>query len=85
MSSRDRKAYKDPKKFIAHQNRCRKRNYEIGREGCQRHDWTQEEEQLLFCFNGTDRELAKKIGHSVQAIQIRRCRIKKEIQKVVEE
>lgn len=85
MGSRDKKAYKNIKKYIAHQNRCRKRNYKIGREGCQRHDWTPEEEQLLLCFSGTDRELAKKIGHSVQAIQIRRCRIKKEIQKVVGE
>lgn len=84
MSSRDRKLYKNMEKYIAHQNRCRKRNYEIGREGCQRHDWTQEEEQLLLCFNGTDRELAKKIGHSVQAIQIRRCRIKKKIQERLE-
>lgn len=85
MGSRDKKAYKNIKKYIAHQNRCRKRNCEIGREGCYSHAWTEEEEQLLLCFNGTDRELAKEIGHSVQAIQIRRCRIKKEIQKVVGE
>lgn len=85
MSSRDRKTYKDNNKFIAHQNRCRKRNYEKGRKGCYSHEWTEEEEQMLLCFPGTDRELAKKINHSVQAIQIRRHRVKKQIQeKIVE-
>ena len=85
MSSRDRKAYKDPKKFIAHQNRCRRRNYEKGREGCYSHTWTEEEEQMLLCYSGTDRELAKKINHSVQAIQIRRHRVKKKIQENIGE
>lgn len=80
MSSRDRRLYKDDKKFIAHQNRCRKKNYQIGAIGCYRHEWTEKEDQLILCFNGTDRELAKKINHSVQAIQIRRSRIKKAFQ-----
>ena len=35
---------------------------------------------MLLCYSGTDRELAKKINHSVQAIQIRRHRVKKKIQ-----
>lgn len=84
MSSRDRKLYRDMEKYIAHQNRCRKRNYEIGREGCFRHEWTEKEIQMLLCYNGTDRELAQEIGHSVQAIQIKRNRIKKEISKKLE-
>lgn len=84
MSSRDRKLYKDYIKYIAHQNRCRKRNYKLGRKGCVKHDWTEKEIQLLLCFNGTDRELAKKIKHSVQAIQVKRSRLKKKIQERLE-
>lgn len=38
--------------------------------------WGQEEDRLLFDFEGTDRELSAKIGRSVQAIQIRRSRIR---------
>lgn len=45
-------------------------------EGCRR--WTCEECELVLNFDGTDEELAYKIGRSVAAIQCRRCILRKE-------
>lgn len=45
-------------------------------EGCRR--WTCEECELVLNFEGTDEELAYKIGRSVAAIQTRRWMLKKE-------
>lgn len=84
MSSRDKILYRNREKYIAHKNRCRRRNYKIGTKGCYIHNWTKQEDQLVLCFNGTDRELSKKIKHSVQAIQSHRSRLKKEIQEGIE-
>lgn len=41
--------------------------------------WTTEQEELILEHKMTDHELSEKIGHSVKAIQIKRCRLKKEL------
>lgn len=38
--------------------------------------WTSAEMDLLTSFEGTDRELSAKIGRSVQAIQVKRAKVK---------
>ncbi len=57
----------------------RAKNYEIGRKHKRqrRKPWTPQEDALVLCFSGTDRELAAKIERSVQTIQVRRSRLKK--------
>lgn len=71
------------KKFPRERYDDRRRNYEIGRK-FDHHRWcryTEEEnEMILGGFKGTDRELAKKIYRSVQAIQARRNVLKKKLQ-----
>lgn len=59
--------------------RNRKKNYEQSLEGARNSKelWTQHEDAAVLAHEITDRELAKKIGRSVQAIQIRRARLKK--------
>lgn len=41
------------------------------------HQWSDSEDQQVLRHERPDRELAKQIGHSVQAIQVRRCRLRK--------
>ena len=58
-------------------NSGRKLNYEKG-TWYKRNSgrlWTDEDSRLVLSFSGTDRELARLIGRSVQAIQGRRCKI----------
>lgn len=44
-------------------------------------DWSDKEKQLVMSPNSPgDVILAKRLGRSVRAIQIKRCRLKKEIQ-----
>lgn len=38
-------------------------------------EWTSAEMKLVLEFDGTDRELAAKLGRSVEAIQLKRMRI----------
>jgi len=70
------------KRFPEERNDIRRRNYEKGRKFdhhrfCR---YTEEEiELILGGFKGTDRELAKEIYRSVQAIQARRCILKKRL------
>ena len=49
-----------------------KHRYNI--DSCRR--WLKDENDLLFSYSGTDVMLAKLIGRSVEAIQVRRCFIK---------
>lgn len=72
------KKYKDAEKMHNYKNRHRKASYAKGREytingKCQ---WTVEDMDKVLKHDKPDRELAKEIGRSVQAIQIMRSRIK---------
>lgn len=42
-----------------------------------RNDWTVEQDKMVLEHSIPDSELSKIIHHSVKAIQIRRCRLKK--------
>lgn len=55
----------------------RRRNYQRGMRDARRgyQPWTQEEDIKVLAHSVTDRELARDIGRSVQAIQIRRSRL----------
>ena len=69
--------YKDKEKLREYINRQRKLNYDIGRQGCYSHPWTVEEDEYIIISELTDREIAKQIHHSVNAIQKRRWVLKK--------
>lgn len=73
-----KKFYKDMEKYRNYKNNSQKRNRKIGRIGTIRHKWTKEEIQLILTSKLTDRELSKIIKHSIQAIQIKRSRVKGE-------
>lgn len=73
-----KKDYKDMEKYRKYKNNSQKKNYKIGRIGAMRHKWTEEEIELILMSKLTDRELSKIIKHSVQAIQIKRSRVKGE-------
>ena len=53
------------------------RNYDrgAGPQHRARQPWTQEEEAMILARTVSDRELAVKIGRTVRAIQIHRCRL----------
>lgn len=57
-------------------NKQRKRNYSRSAHYFPS-EWTNQEDALVLEHSITDRELSELIHHSVQAIQIRRCRLKK--------
>ena len=71
------------KKFRAshvdRRNEERRKNYAIGRRYIihSRRRWTNSDIEMLLNFNGTDRQLSKIIGRSVQAIQVKRVLIKR--------
>ena len=69
--------YRDKEKLREYINRQRKLNYDIGRQGCYPHAWTVEEDEYIITSELTDREIAKQIHHSVNAIQKRRWVLKK--------
>lgn len=56
------------------------RNYYQGTAVFPRRKWTDEEIELLFRDEITDRELSAKIGRSMKAIVCMRCRIRKELE-----
>lgn len=77
MSSR-KTGYKDMEKYAKYIKRNRQKNYERGREGSVRHNWTNKEIEFIMNKNGlTDREISQKIHHSVQAIQVKRAKLKR--------
>lgn len=55
-----------------------KRNFALGRKNATKSGkaWTQEEENIIMTSMLTDREIAAQINRSVQAIQVRRSRIR---------
>lgn len=68
--------YKNPDKRTA----AKVRNYAVTRDTATnaRQPWTQAHDALVLESDLTDRELGLLIGRSVQAIQVRRGRLKKE-------
>lgn len=73
--------YKNLKKFAetkkAYQARWRERSG-AGKYGRRR--WTQEEDDIVYEKNTTDREISKMIHRSIEAIQIRRVILKKKME-----
>ena len=59
-------------------NEMKKRNYHISTKYAvnNKMPWTKEEEKLILEHSMTDRQLAQKLGRSVQAIQVRRSKLK---------
>lgn len=61
-------------------NEGKKRNYAQGRENASnsKESWTSDDDSAICAENRpSDRELAKQLGRSVQAIQVRRTRLLK--------
>ena len=72
--------YKDLNKYKQNRDRYKKKYYKNGSTNCEKHNWIPEEDKLLFDSILTDKELSKVIHHSVEAIQIRRSRLRKEFE-----
>lgn len=73
-----KKDYKDMGKFLRTRNSQRNRYYAktaIYEPSC----WTSDQDKLVLEHSVTDHELSALIGHSVKAIQVRRCRLKKQL------
>lgn len=70
------KYYADSEKARAYRNRQRKRNYDKcpGDPRVSKSPWTDDEVKLVLDHTMTDREISKKIGRSVTAIQMKRCK-----------
>jgi hypothetical protein len=73
------KQYKDKEKARNLRNIHRKRNY-AKTQGYPPRDWTTQEMDLILSSNKTDAELSEILNRSVQSIQIKRCRLKKEVE-----
>lgn len=71
--------FADSDKARAYRNRQRKLNYE--RDGSDRRNshkpWLRHEVEMILERRLTDREVARIIGRSVAAIQVKRCSLKK--------
>ena len=62
---------------ITKRNERRQRNYAQTQDAPNaRTEWTEREDRMVLAHEIPDRELAAKIGRSVQAIQVRRSRIR---------
>lgn len=61
-------------------NAWRRGNYARGDFGHRtRRLWSQDEDRRVIAHTIPDRELAQDLGRSVQAIQVRRCKLKKDV------
>ena len=68
------------KQALEYRNRQRKRNYQLGIPNpapARRHLWQPWEDNIILNHSFADRELAAKLNVTVQSIQARRCRLKK--------
>jgi len=74
------KSYKDKEKAKAYVYRNRKRYYHKTAFIYEKRRWTTEEDKLVLTSKLTDTQLSEKIQRSVQAIQLRRLRLKREYQ-----
>lgn len=72
------KHYSDKLVALKMRNEQRKKNYQITQGNIPR-PWTAEEDKQVLAHEISDRKLAKKISRSAEAIQIRRCRLKKKL------
>lgn len=72
------KQYPDKEKARLLRNIYRKRNY-AKTQGYPKREWTLHEMDLILYSDKSDTELARELKRSVQAIQIKRCRLKKEM------
>ena len=63
-------------KTVEQRNAQRRRNYALTRKHNGKKPWTPEEDVLILLPEDTDRVLSGKIERSVQAIQVRRSRVK---------
>lgn len=75
-----KKDYKDMEKY----RECKRRQSERYRKRTgagvyEKRGYTYKEDMMILEQSVPDRELSKKLQRSVQAIQIRRCRLRKEI------
>ena len=77
--NRDKWKKKDPKGFAICRNKQRKSNYKKGnfRDNKKIHRYNYDEEMLIIAHIISDRELAKELKTSVEAIQLKRCRLLK--------
>lgn len=77
MQAEARRRWKadNPQKHYEHTHRVYK---ETAFAPKHKDEWTQAEDDAVMARDMTDRVLSEKIGRSVQAIQIRRCRLRKE-------
>lgn len=70
--------YKDLEKYKATCKRQKRRYYaRMGESKNQRTPWSIEEIELILSSDQTDFELAKTLGRSINAIQVKRNRINK--------
>lgn len=75
-----KKIYKDQEKYRKLRNGQRRRNYQQT-QGNSPRPWTPLEEQAALEHRISDRELSDEICRSVEAIQIKRSRLKREMRK----
>lgn len=73
------KTFADSEKARAYRNRQRKVNYD--RDGSDRRNsykpWLRYEVEMILDKKYSDREIARIIGRSVEAIQVKRCSLKR--------
>ena len=67
---KDMEKYKKTRDFQKYRYYAKTAIYEPSR-------WTYEQDEMVLQQTITDTELSARINHSVKAIQIRRCRLKK--------
>ena len=73
--------YADIEKYRQYHNRSFQRYY--SKTAIYKpHGYTEEEDNLILKHDMTDHEISDLIGHSVKAIQIRRCKLKKQASNV---
>lgn len=75
-----RKYYRDDEKFKQYRNGYNKRYYDA-RQYCtnRKARWTDEDIQIVMEHKIPDTAIARKIGRSVKAVQIMRCRMTKAV------
>lgn len=73
------KDYKNKEKLRITRNKQRKRYYQKSQTGTHK-KWTEYEIAMLFNSEFTDSQLAEILERSVQGIQIKRFRIRKELE-----
>ena len=70
--------YRDMEKYRETREKQKKRYY--AKTECGRHRWQKWQDDLIIAHEMADHQLAKIVGHSVKATQVRRARLKKMIE-----